>query len=175
MRYGLLVEQYLLGPEILRRSISGMSDEQLNASPIPFKWSTRQVVLHLADIDLLYVDHMKRVIAEKEPTLLGVDEKMYLSRLAYDKRDVDEEVRLIKAVRRHMGRILRAIDADDFERKGIYSAEGPVTLADILQRATDHIPHHAQYIEEKRKALDIGERVIPFHLASVGVMKRAIA
>jgi hypothetical protein len=152
-----------------------MSDEHLNASPIPFKWSSRQVVLHLADMDLIYADHMKRVIAEEEPTLLAVDEKMYGARLAYDKRDVDEEVRLIKAVRRNMGRILRAIDADDFKRKGIHSVDGPVTLADLLQRATDHIPHHAQYIEEKRKALNIGERVIPFHLASVGVIERAIA
>ena len=175
MRYGLLVEQYLLGPEILRQSISGMSDDQLNASPIPFKWSTREVVLHLADMDLIYADHMKRVIAEEEPTLLGVDDKLYGSRLAYDKRDVDEEVRLIMAMRRHMGRILRAIDADDFKRKAIHSVEGPLTLADLLQRATDHIPHHAQYIEEKRKALNIGERAIPFYLASVGVMERLIA
>ena len=175
MRYGLLVEQYLLGPEILRQSISGMSEDQLNASPIPFKWSTRQVVLHLADTDLIYADHMKRVIAEQEPTLLGVHDETYGARLAYDKRDVDEEVRLIKTVRRHMGRILRAIDADDFKRKGIHSVDGTVTLADLLQRATDHIPHHAQYIEEKRKALNIGERAIPFYLASVGVLERAIA
>ena len=90
MSYGLLVEQYLLGPEILRRSISGMSDDQLNASPIPFKWSTRQVVLHLADMDLVYADHMKRVLAEDEPRLIGVDEKMHASRLMCDKRDVDE-------------------------------------------------------------------------------------
>ncbi len=82
MRYGLLVEQYLLGPEILRRSISGMSDDQLNASPIPFKWSTREVVLHVADMDLIYADHMKRVIAEEEPTLLGIDDKLYGSRLS---------------------------------------------------------------------------------------------
>jgi uncharacterized damage-inducible protein DinB len=175
MSYGLIVEQYLLGPEILRRSISGMSDNQLNASPIPFKWSAREVVLHLTDMDLIYADHMKRVIAEEEPNLLDVDCKLYGSRLAYDMRDVDEEVRLIKAMRRHMGRILRAIDADDFRRKGIHSVEGPLTLADLLQRATDHIPHHAQYIEEKRKALNIAERAIPFHLASVGVMKRLIA
>jgi uncharacterized damage-inducible protein DinB len=175
MSYGLLVENYLAGPEILRRSISGMSDDQLNASPIPFKWSTRQVVLHLADMDLIYADHMKRVIAEDEPTLLGADDKMYASRLAYDKRDVDEEVRLIKSVRRHLGRILRAIDADGFKRKGIHPMDGPLTLADLLKRAADHIPHHAQYIDEKRKALNIGERAIPFHLASVGVMERAIA
>jgi hypothetical protein len=160
--YGLLVEQYLLGPEILRRSISGMSDDHLNASPIPFKWSTREVVLHLADMDLVFADHMKRVIAEEETTLLGIDDKLYGSRLAYDKRNVDEEVRLIMAMRRHMGRILRAIDADDFQRKGIHSVEGALTLGDLLQRAADHIPHHAHYIDEKRQALHIGERALPF-------------
>jgi hypothetical protein len=172
MRYGLLIEQYLLGPEILRRAINGMSDDQLNASPIPSTWSTRQVVLHLADIDLIYANHMKRVIAEDKPTLPCLDEEMDQSRLAYDKRDVDEEVRLIKAVRRHMGRILRALDADGFNRKGIDTVDGPVTLVDLLQRATDHIPHHAQYIEQKRKALKIADRVIPMHLASVGIMQR---
>jgi hypothetical protein len=175
MRYGLLVENYLAGPEILRRSISGMSDDQLNAAPVPFKWSTRQVVLHLADMDLIFADHMKRIIAENEPTLAGVHDKAFASRLAYDNRDVDEEVRFIKAIRRHMGRIVRSIDADDFKRKGIHPVDGPLALADVLQRASDHIPHHAQYIEEKRKALNIGERAIPFHLASIGVMECATA
>ena len=156
MEYGILVEKYLAGPEILRRSISGMSDEQLNAAPIPFKWSTRQVVLHVADFDLIYADHMKRVIAETEPQLFGGNEKMYSSRLAYDKRDVDEEVRMIKAVRRHM-------------------EHGPITLARLLRHAAEHLPHHAQYIEEKRRALNIGGRAIPFHLASAEVMERAIA
>lgn len=169
MKYETLIKDYLAGPEILRRSVSGMSDQQLDASPIPFKWSTREVVFHISDFDLIYVDHMKRVIAESEPKLLDGDRKLFAARLAYDKRDVDEEIRMIKAVRRHMGRILRAIDADAFERKGIHSELGPVTLADLLQRAADHIPHHGQYIEEKRKALRVGERAIPFHLASVGV------
>jgi uncharacterized damage-inducible protein DinB len=175
MEYGILVEKYLAGPEILRRSISGMTDEQLSAVPIPFKWSTRHVVLHIADFDLIYADHMKRVIAETEPQLFGGNEKMYSSRLAYDKRDVDEEVRMIKAVRRHMGRILRSIDADDFQRTGIHSVHGRITLARLLQHAAEHLPHHAQYIDEKRKALNIGGRAIPFHLASAEVMERAMA
>ena len=175
MSYGLLVENYLAGPEILRRSISGMSDDQLNASPIPFKWSTRQVVLHLADMDLIYADHMKRVIAEE-----GTD-------IAWRRRQavrVASGIRQARCRRRGAtyqghtpahGSHIAAIDADDFKRKGIHSVDGPLTLADLLQRATDHIPHHAQYIEEKRKALNIGERAIPFHLASVGVMERVIA
>ena len=175
MEYGLLVENYLAGPEILRRTISGMTDEQLKASPIPFKWSAREVVFHLADFDMIYADHMKRVIAESEPRLLQPDDKSYASRLAYDMRDVDEEVRLIKAVRRHIGRILRSIDADDFQRKGIHSVHGPVTLAQLLRHAVNHIPHHAHYIEEKRRALNVSELAIPFHLASVGIMESAFA
>jgi uncharacterized damage-inducible protein DinB len=169
MRHEVLIENYLAGPEILRRSVSGMSDEQINASPVQYKWSTREVVLHISDFDLIYADHMKRVIAESEPKLQDGDRKLFAARLAYDKRDVDEEIRMIKAVRRHMGRILRSLDADAFERKGIHVEYGPVTLADLLERAVDHIPHHAVYIEEKRKALQVGERAIPIHLASVGV------
>ena len=171
MSYGLFVENYLAGPEILRRSICGMSDDHLNAAPVPFKWSTRQVVLHIVDMDLIFADHMKRIIGEHEPALVGVHDKSFASRLSCHSRDVDEEARLIKAIRRHMGRILRSIDADDFKRKGIHSVDGPLTLVDVLQCAIDHIPHHAQYIEQKRKALKIGERAIPFHLASVGLME----
>jgi hypothetical protein len=45
----------------------------------------------------------------------------------------------------------------------------------LLQHAAEHLPHHAQYIDEKRKALNIGGRAIPFHLASAEVMDRAMA
>ena len=151
MTYGLLIADYLAGPEVLRRSVSGMSDEHLDAAPIPFKWSTRRVVFHISDFELIFADHMKRVIAESEPKLFDGDGKLFASRLAYDQRNVDEEIRMIKTVRRHMGHILRSIDPGDFQRKSLRSADEPLTLADLLKRAVEHIQHHAQYIEEIRK------------------------
>ena len=161
-----LIIDYVAGSEILRRCVSGMSAEQISAKPIPFKWSTRQVVFHISDFEMIYADRMKRVIAESEPTFFGGEPTLFADRLAYDVRDVDEEIRLVKAIRRHMARILRSLHADDFQRKGIHSEDGPLTLIDLLQRVTDHIPHHAQYIEEKRKALKVGERALPWHIAS---------
>jgi hypothetical protein len=169
MRYGLLIDKYLLGPEILRRAVSGMSEEQLNLAPTPGKWSTRQVVTHLADFDLLYADHMKRVIAEDRPTLVDGDADAFAARLAYDKRDVDREIWMIKALRLHMAPILRSIDADDFVRIGVHQDDGPLTLCELLERVTDHIPHHVRSIEEKRRALDVGGIGMPLHLAAVGV------
>jgi hypothetical protein len=175
MRYGQVVERYLLGPELLRQSISGMSHDQLNATPIPFQLSTRQIVLHLSDMDLPFANQMKLMIARDEPTLAGVDKDKHLHRLMYDMRDVDEEVRFIKSVRRHMGHILRSIDADDFVRTGNHCKHGRLTLAQLLEKAADHIPHHVHCIEEIRRALKMMDRAIPFHLASLGVMEGAIA
>jgi hypothetical protein len=146
-----------------------MSDEQLNAAPIPGNWSTRQVVMHLTDFDLIYADHMKRVIAEDRPTLVDGDAEQFASRLAYDKRDVDEAIWMTKAIRRHMAPILRNVDADDFVRIGVHREDGPLTLGELLERVTDHIPHHVRSIEEKRRALDVGGIEMPFHMAAVGI------
>jgi len=146
-----------------------MTDEQLDAKPHVGKWSTREVVLHLTDFDMVYANHMKRVIAEDRPALFDGDADLFTDRLAFNSRDVDQEVWLVKAIRRHMAVILRSIDADDFERLGMHATDGQLTLADLLQRITDHIPHHVRSIDEKRKALNVGKIKMPLHMAGVGI------
>src|SRR5262245_44003063 len=59
-----LLEQYLQGPQQLRQAVAGLSREQLIARPVAGKWSTLEVVAHLADFDPILADRIKRVIAE---------------------------------------------------------------------------------------------------------------
>ena len=56
-----LIVQYLAGPQLIRQAVFGMTDEQLDAAPIAGKWSTRQVVCHIADFEPVYADRMKRI------------------------------------------------------------------------------------------------------------------
>ncbi|MFH1302870.1 MAG: DinB family protein, partial [Planctomycetota bacterium] len=65
------IEEYLAGPDELRQAIAGMSAAEIDAAPIPGKWSTRQIICHIADFEPVYADRMKRVIAEENPPLLG--------------------------------------------------------------------------------------------------------
>jgi hypothetical protein len=153
MNFDTLLEQYLAGPNLLRRAIAGMSKKQLLARPIPGKWSTQEVVCHLADYEPIYADRMKRVIALEEPELLKGDPGLFAARLAYDLRDVEEELALIEITRKQMGRIRRALKPEDFQRQGGHSRDGVLTLEVLLQRITDHIPHHIRFIEEKRRAM----------------------
>jgi uncharacterized damage-inducible protein DinB len=153
MKIDAMLVQYLDGPNLLRRAVAGMSKEQLIARPIPGKWSALEVVCHIADYEPIYADRMKRVIALNNPELLKGDPGLFAARLAYDQREVDEELALIELTRKQMARILRALEPEDFQRKGAHSRDGSLTLEELLQRITGHIPHHVPFIEEKRRAL----------------------
>jgi uncharacterized damage-inducible protein DinB len=153
MNHSALIEQYLAGPSLLRRAVVGMKKEQLLARPIPGKWSTQEVVCHLADYEPIYADRMKRVIALEEPELLKGDPQLFAERSAYDHRDIEEELAIIEWTRKQMARILRTLTPVDFQRRGGHSRDGALTLEVLLQRITDHIPHHIRFIEEKRQAL----------------------
>src|SRR5215471_5953006 len=106
-----LIESYLEGPKLLRKALAGMNKEQLHSRPVPGKWSTLEVVCHLADFDPILADRMKRVIAEDRPTLLGADENRFAAALAYHERDLEEELTIIERTRQQLGRILRTLPA----------------------------------------------------------------
>ena len=130
-----------------------MTPDQIDAAPVPGKWSTRQIVCHLADFEPVYSVRMKHVIAEDKPSFAGGFHQQFAENLAYDQRDIEEELTMIEVTRNQMSRILRSLLPETFERTGIHSVEGPMTLGELLKRITKHIPHHVQFIEEKRGAL----------------------
>lgn len=159
MNYAQLIDDYLGGPQSLRAAVAGMTAEQLDTRPIPGKWSTKQVICHIADFEPVYLDRMKRVIAENEPTLFSGDPDLFAARLAYDQRDVGDELSFIAATRKHMGAILRSLKPEDFQRKGNHSEAGPIALEKLLTNITNHIPHHVKFIAEKRAALALPTHV----------------
>lgn len=153
MDHAALLDEYLAGARKLRDALAGMSAEQIDAAPVPGKWSTRQVVCHIADFEPVYADRMKRALAEDQPTIFGGDPDAFAARLAYAERDMEEELQLIDSVRKHMTRILRTLKPADFQRRANHSEAGPLTVEQLLTNITNHIPHHLKFIEEKRAAL----------------------
>ncbi len=150
-----LIDEYLRGPMLLRDAVAGMTREQLLARPIAGKWSTLEIIAHLADFEPVYCDRMKRVLAENEPTLFGGDPDKFAAKLAYHGRDLETELCLIDCVRQQMAAILRTVPDADFQRIGRHSEAGPLSLRTFLERITGHIPHHLPFILEKRRSLGV--------------------
>ena len=150
-----LIESYLEGPKLLRHAIAGMNKEQLHARPVPGKWSTLEVVCHLADFDPILADRIKRVIAEDKPSLVGADENRFAAALHYHERDVEEEIAIIDNTRRQLARILSKLPAEALNRIGVHNERGPRTLEELLAGAANHITHHLKFVADKRRALGL--------------------
>lgn len=63
----------------------------------------------------------------------------------YHERELEEELALIEASRRHMTCILRTLPASAFQRRGIHSENGPITLKSARQHRQPHSPSPTVY------------------------------
>ena len=120
-----LIDRYLDGGKALRQAVAGMTREQLLARPVAGKWSTQEVVCHIADFEPVFVDRMKRIIALDQPTFFGADENRFAAELAYHDREPEEELRLVVDTRSQMARILRRHPESVLERVGVHNEKGP--------------------------------------------------
>ena len=148
-----LIEAYSGGAKLLGDAMRRAANADLDARPIEGKWSVREVVCHLADSEIVYADRMKRVIAEENPTFFEADPDLFGHALHCPRRPLDKELAVVEAIRAHMLSILQSCNADDFQRTGVHSLDGPMTLQTLLERITAHIPHHVAFIEEKLQAM----------------------
>jgi uncharacterized damage-inducible protein DinB len=148
-----IIDAYLSGSDSLTQAIAGLTSDQLRVRPIPGKWSTLEVLCHLADTEQLFAERMKRVIAEDRPPLLATEPDDWVATLAYHDRDAAEEIALIKTTRQQMARILRTQPDAAWQRIGLHNKAGEQTLEQLLRKAVDHLAHHLEFIKAKRQAL----------------------
>jgi hypothetical protein len=150
-----LIATYEQGIDDLRSAVAGMSPEQVLARPIPGKWSTLECVGHLADTEIFFTDRIVRTIAMDRPILMSADEKLYIERLDYQGFDLEEQLALFTALRRHAARILRAQPPEAWFRTAVHTGSGLLTLRQLVLQAVRHLRHHLPFVAEKRAAMGV--------------------
>jgi uncharacterized damage-inducible protein DinB len=148
-----LISAYEQGTEELRVAVAGMTSEQLRSRPVAGRWSTLEVVCHVADCEQFFADRMKRSVAMDRPLLLGADGFRYPEPLCYQDHDLGEELDLVAVTRRQMARTLRLIAPDAWQRTAVHSETGLVTLRQLLLHAVNHLRHHLRFVAEKPAAI----------------------
>jgi len=155
-----MIDAYLDGITQLRHVVADMNHEQLRARPVAGRWSTLEVVCHLADSEQIWCHRMKRVIAEERPLLIGYDESRFTAALSYHQSELNQELALLEGMRHQMARILRGLPSLAWSRTGVHNERGLVTLDQMLQAEVEHVPHHIAHIIQKRIALGLSNAEI---------------
>src|SRR5712692_9236624 len=90
-----LISAYEKGVEELRVAVAGMTVEQLRSRPVPGRWSTLEVVCHVADCEQFFADRLKRTVAMDRPLLLGAEGFRCPEPLRYQEHDLEQELDLV--------------------------------------------------------------------------------
>jgi uncharacterized damage-inducible protein DinB len=112
----------------------------------PGKWTLRQVLLHLADCQVVYLDRLCRTAAEDKPLLLAFDENRWADRLAYADRDLALAGRLFAATSATIADLARRLPAEIDGRNAVHSEAGLHSFAEFLTWSAQHVAHHLEQV-----------------------------
>lgn len=147
-----LIEEYGRGYEMLRDATEGLTEDELRFRPAPDKWSIHQILIHLADSELVATQRLKKVLAEEEPLLMSWNQDAWVNGLGYEKLDREQHLLLFQLLRTHMQPILAHLTAEQGERAGVYEDAGRFTFKQLLESRVKHVRVHLAQIDRVREA-----------------------
>jgi len=142
-------ERFTQGPSFIAEAIAGVDPGQLNR-PGNEGWSIRDVLVHLADTELVRSVRFRTMLVEDDPLLVEFDQDVWKKRLHYLWRSPEAAISLFQQTRFANAELLRQCDRPSWERTARHPELGTVTVADILRRGVEHVDAHLEQIAELR-------------------------
>jgi len=146
-----LLERFRRGPELIAVATTGASGAQLDCQPAPGKWGVRQIVCHLADMELAAAVRFRQILAEENPVLGSYDPDAWTNRLGYEKRRFSQALESFRRLRAENYLLLNDRPGKDFSRMATHPKRGSMTLLDVLRLYAEHAEKHAQQIMKVRQ------------------------
>ena len=144
-----LVKKYKEGYAVVAAALEGASDAELDRRPAPGKWTSREIVHHLADSEMTSAIRLRRLIAEENPTIVGYDQEVFAVRLHYD-RPIASSLEAFRWARVSTAEILDRLSEDDWARAGTHSESGAYSVIHWLEIYAEHAHKHAAQIRRAR-------------------------
>jgi len=139
-------------PKEIAAAVSGLSEEVLRYKPSPDKWCVLEVLGHLADIEIVYGYRLRQMLADEKPTIAPMDQNAWARKLRYTEAPAPEVVAFYGLARHHNLRLLRRLKVADLQKSAFHpEMQREMTVADIVERMSEHGVGHLKQIEELKR------------------------
>ena len=140
------IAELAAAPDLLRRTVSGLNERQLDTRYRPGGWTVRQVVHHLPDSHMNAYIRYKLALTEREPTIVPYDEAQWGELPDAKSGPVALSLDLLAAVHERWLASLRGLAPEQFERKFNHPEAGLMSLHYQLALYAWHGRHHVAQI-----------------------------
>jgi uncharacterized damage-inducible protein DinB len=129
-------------PGELRRTMAGLSDEQIDTPYREGGWSLRQVVHHVADSHLNAYARVRLALTEDWPAVTRYSESAWAELPDARTAPVEPSLQMIDAVHTRWTALLRALPQEAWSRGYRHPESGEQTVAQVVALYAWHGRHH---------------------------------
>lgn len=141
-----LLAEYLESTYEIEVVLEELSESELEARERPEEWSVRQIVHHLADVEVGDAMRLRQMLAHESPLIVAYDEGLFAAGLHYE-RPIETSVATFFALRASNGAILEQIGEQDWSRAGRHEEHDLYTVEILVGRSVAHDRLHVAQIK----------------------------
>ncbi len=132
--------------------LEGLEGQLVNAVRVdspraPGKWSPRQILAHLSDVESVQRVRVMAMLSEDHPVMLGFNADSWAAAGAYDKRDTSSSLAAYTALRASNLELWSALSSQQLERRGTHPTRGEFSVQQWLGFVAQHDLNHLAQLE----------------------------
>jgi|SRR5581483_1721305 len=139
-----LIVQIEQAPALMRKALSGLSDEQIGT--LYKNWTIRQIVNHLADSHIHSYIRFKWTLTEDKPLIKAYDENLWSDLLEAKTGSLEPTLLTLEGIHARWARLLRSMTDEQYSRAFIHPDGRTIPLSRALGIYAWHGRHHTGQI-----------------------------
>ncbi len=140
-------------PARLRRAMAELSRADLARRPAPGKWSIKEIICHLADVEVVNGWRYRMILAQSGSPLTAFDQDRWANETAYLRQDPALALEAFTALRRRHLALIRATPRSTWTRFGLHEERGRITFGDLVEWEAAHDLNHLAQVARLRRLL----------------------
>jgi hypothetical protein len=140
-------------PARIRTLVKGLTPAQLKKRVKRDKWSIHEILLHLADCELMFASRCRLIAFEDHPHLAPFDQDRWNIGKLREKESTADALARFDALRKTQVSLYKATAKGDFGRTGTHPERGEVSLRTVFETCAGHDINHLGQLEDLRAQL----------------------
>jgi hypothetical protein len=133
--------------------LAGLPESRGGFRYAPGKWSVKDVVGHLSDVERIMVYRALRLARGDATPLPGFDEDAYTPEAGADDRTLKDLIDEWVAVRQATLAFVRGLPSSSWSRRGIVNGN-PITVRALIYVVAGHEHHHVEVLRTRYRLWD---------------------
>jgi hypothetical protein len=132
-------------PGKLGALVAGKSESSLRRQPAPGKWSMAEIVVHLAEVEIVVGNRIRMILGANGTPIQAFDQDAWAVR--YPGMPVEPALELFRVLRSANLALLRSLNPEQWEQFGMHAERGKETLRQISRLAAGHDVNHLAQVQ----------------------------